>query len=220
MPKFNCIDCQSCYDDDVSECCGCVSLDYTWPGMRDMPPCDINVCEPLSGTWLDNSFNSKREEDLFELESELLNDSLVDDGQTLSPRQPPTANMSKKWIRVCGTSFGLKTPYMYPSFPEAHNKQWEGIQQGKWDAISRYWGNTLWICQSWAVGKVQPADVTYIPNNLGGYTPIRSLYQSTYMLRLLPYETRLADICFLQPSTFLRGSSSATSLPFGWTRAG
>lgn len=154
--------------------------------MLDMPPCDINVCEPLTGIWLDTSFNSKREEDLFELEYEMMNDTLVNDGQFLSPRQVPNTvpNISSKTIKVCEDRFSLNKPYDYPSFPESSRVQWDGVQQGRWDAISRYWGNTSGICQSWAVGKVQPADVTYVPNGVGGYKPQRSLYQSTYMLRV------------------------------------
>lgn len=184
MPKFDCTDCQTCYDEDVSECCGCVSLDVTWPNMLDMSPCDIDVCEPLTGIWLDTSFNAKREEDLFKLEYEITNNTLVNDGQSLSPRQPPTINISRKTINVCGTTFRLSAPYNYPSFPESSTVPWDGVQQGRWDAVSRYWGNTSGICQSWAIGKVQPADETYIPNGIGGYNPQRSHYQSTHTLHL------------------------------------
>ncbi|UKZ58865.1 uncharacterized protein TrAtP1_000187 [Trichoderma atroviride] len=189
-PKFDCRDCQTCYEEEVSECCGCVSLDVTWPNMLDMSPCDIDVCEPLTGAWLGTSSISKRQEDLSELKCEIMNDTFVDDGQSLSPRQPanPVINITKKRISVCKVPFGLNAPYNYPSFPENPNTQWDG---GKFDAVSRYWGNTSGICQSWAVGKVQPADVTYIPNSLGGYNRQRSLYQTEH-----PFEAQLISNFF------------------------
>lgn len=183
-PKFDCLDCETCYDEEVNECCGCVSLDITWPNFQDMPPCDIDVCEPLSGTWLDDTFNSIREEGVLKIDSEFLNDTLADDKHSLFPRQPPnpTITLSLKKLKVCKIPVKLNAPYNYPSFPENHNRQWENVQQGRWDLISRYWGNTSSLCQSWAVGKVQPADVVWVPNNLGGYKTIRALYQSKYTL--------------------------------------
>ncbi|EHK22022.1 glycoside hydrolase family 18 protein [Trichoderma virens Gv29-8] len=170
--KFLCVNCDDCYEEDINECCGCISMDYVWD-LRDMPPCDPNICEQRAGEWPSTSTNLKREEGDLEVGSE----------HAISKRDAGEATITPKKAKFCGKDVWANTPYNYPSFPKDDTWPWEGIQQGRWDSISRYWGNSSGLCQSWAVGKIQPADVTYIPkrNGLPGYEATRSSYQTEHV---------------------------------------
>ncbi|KAL7959944.1 hypothetical protein V8C34DRAFT_92672 [Trichoderma compactum] len=138
-----------------------------------MPPCSI--CEPHPDPWLDSPLLSKRDEQ-----------ENANNISQIEKRKPNVATMGSKEFTICGVAYWPLQPYKYPSFPNQASFPWDGIQKGKWDTISKYWGNTSASCTSWNAGKVMPADTTYIPDGFGGSKPVRPQYETEH-----PFEGQL-----------------------------
>ncbi|KAK4069890.1 CAZyme family GH18 [Trichoderma aggressivum f. europaeum] len=172
--KFPCVDGMSCgYDDEEgNRCCGCASMDFRY-GLSDMPPCSI--CEPHPDPWLDSQTILRRDEQ-----------ANTDWFSQIDKRKPNVASMGFKKISICKSDYLPKQPYKYPSFPNQATFPWDGIQNGKWDTVSKYWGNTSASCTNWNAGNVMPADTIYIPNGLGGSIPVRPPYETEH-----PFEGQL-----------------------------
>ncbi|KAH0528005.1 hypothetical protein TsFJ059_002919 [Trichoderma semiorbis] len=172
--KFPCTDGMSCSSDDEEGnwCCGCVSMDYRY-GFSDMPPCSI--CEPHPDPWLDSPFIFKRD-----------GQDSANNFSQIEKRKPNVATMGSKEFTVCDMTYWPLQPYKYPSFPNQASFPWDGIQNGKWDTVSKYWGNTSASCTNWNAGKVMPADTTYIPDGFGASKPVRPQYETEH-----PFEGQL-----------------------------
>ncbi|PKK46869.1 hypothetical protein CI102_8377 [Trichoderma harzianum] len=99
---------------------------------------------------------------------------------------PFLKEMSRTEFTVCEMTYWPLQPYKYPSFPNQASFPWDGIQNGKWDTVSKYWGNTSASCTNWNAGKVMPADTTYIPDGFGGSKPVRPQYETEH-----PFEGQL-----------------------------
>ncbi|KAL6690469.1 glycoside hydrolase family 18 protein [Trichoderma pleuroticola] len=177
--KFPCVDGMSCSYDDEEEnrCCGCASLDFRYE-LSDMPPCPI--CEPHPDPWLDSQTILRRHE---QVDTDWLSQ--------IDKRKPRVASMGFKKISICKKDYLPKQPYKYPSFPNQASFPWDGIQNGKWDTISKYWGNASASCTNWNAGNVMPADTIYIPNGLGGSIPVRPPYETEH-----PFEGQLISDFF------------------------
>jgi chitinase len=183
---IGCKNCGSCTDTKDKKkkrpCCGCVSMDYKW-SYADIPSyedCDSCSSSPLNRQWpyggnviqfgpfnkrgLDSS--SEDEEEEFEGETTL---------HQLESRGPGTAGTGKKFVTMCGKKDYARSPGTYPQFPKKASSPWVGIQNGKWDSISRWWGNTSSLCSDWSVGPLQDYDEEWTP--VGRH---RADYQSMY----------------------------------------
>lgn len=177
--KIRCKECMTCTqlgDEDEDGCCGCICMDLIW-GFSDIPACE--ECNgPDVGVWPSGAGATRTSEALpVKGRREYDEDYLKDDGKDeygLVPRQVAAAvSVAGKPFTVCGKKSHTKNRYRYPPFPANAAQPWDGIDSGKWDPISRYWGNASEICSVWDVDAFQPADKVDI-----GQGPVRANYQS------------------------------------------
>ncbi|KAL7895963.1 glycoside hydrolase family 18 protein [Trichoderma sp. TUCIM 5745] len=171
QPKFDCDNCVDCKEGRKKPkedfCCGCVSMQYLY-GYTDFNP---TIDPPEEGEWIPG--HQPRSEEYHLLEK----------------RANGTATLSPKTIKVCGVSkIRSRSAYYYPAFPADATYIWENIDQGRWEPISRYWGNTSASCTNWAAGQLTVADVEYTP--AGKY---RAKYQTEHV-----FEGQLISIFFNQ----------------------
>nr|WOD46715.1 hypothetical protein [Trichoderma atroviride] len=162
QPKFDCDDCVGCEEEKKKRaedfCCGCVN-------------------PPEEGEWIPG--HQQRSE----LDEEDEKDHL------LEKRANGTATLSPKAIKVCGPAkIRPRSAFYYPAFPADATYIWEHIDQGRWEPISRYWGNVSASCTNWAAGQLTTADVEYTP--AGKY---RAKYQTEHV-----FEGQLISIFFTQ----------------------
>ncbi len=157
-------------------------------GYRDIPPCDS--CTPdEEGVWLEGFNSFKKRADRYDNFTGLITALLVDfdsslesdsdtENEGLAKLVNGRATLSIKEVTVCDGPKeklgGTRGRYKYPAFPLSHLNQWDGIQNSKWDAVSRYWGNSSASYSNWGVGKLQPADTVTVP----GMGSVRAPYQS------------------------------------------
>ena len=176
--KINCRNCLSC--ESVGEdreigppCCGCVSMDLVWE-YNDKPACD--TCNPDDGTWPGTIILASRSDERGD-DVHANSTSSNKHGQEyhlLNARVSGTATLSPKALNVCGSRLNTRGNNRYPSFPANVNWPWDGIEQGRWDGISKYWGNDSATCSDWGVTALNTADTTYVSSS----TAVRSKYQS------------------------------------------
>lgn len=181
---LGCKNCGSCTETDEEgkkPCCGCVSMDYRW-GYNDIPSYDHCTCcstSPTNGDWRRAGngnvipLDKKRSlEEPLEFEEEEFESS--ETSHQLEKRKHGEAGRGPKWVSICDKRDYARGPGTYPQFPEDPNAPWVGIQNGKWDPISRWWGNTSSLCSDWSVGALQDADKEIIsPTKVQ-----RAMYQS------------------------------------------
>lgn len=134
QPKFDCNDCVGCEEEQKKRkndlCCGCVSMQYLY-GYTDFNP---TIDPPEDGEWIpghQQRYNLKDEDD---------------QGHLLEKRVNGTATKSPKKLTVCGKRVSPLSAFYYPAFPADSTFLWDGIDQGRWDPISRYWGNISASC--------------------------------------------------------------------------
>lgn len=72
---------------------------------------------------------------------------------------------------------GLGSPYWYPTFPKVSSWPWDGIEGGKWDSVSQYWGYSSLVCDDWGVTALPKADTIWV-NAKGVKKQFRAGYQS------------------------------------------
>lgn len=100
--------------------------------------------------------------------------SLVEERSSLLPRASGVATIPGKDVTVCNNvKLYLTQPYSYPAFPSDAGFPWDGIQNGKWDSIPRYYGNSSDVCSDWGPFAKPTADIVYT-----GTQPFRADYQS------------------------------------------
>ncbi|KAI0190613.1 glycoside hydrolase family 18 protein [Astrocystis sublimbata] len=135
--KVKCAHCLSCTDEDQDDCCGCVNMDVAW-GYRDITPCE---------------------------ECDEVDESGAIEPRSIGARAIGKPKPSKKSVSICRPngnkqSFWLNMGGKYPPFPKNPSWPWDGIQNGLYDPISRYWGNDSAICSDWTVSQSSMADHT------------------------------------------------------------
>lgn len=189
LPEIGCINCEGCRtsgEESSGQCCGCVNMEFRW-GFDDIPDCEACDLQEEVPNWRTaaNSYlnNFKRDTENGQ-EDEDVDDNDTTPVHQLYRRKDGTATMSTKPVSVCPTRKGdtveLKAPYKYPAFPKDPNNRWEGIQRGRWDSISRYWGNSSDLCQFWGVTALTTPDQTWVTDSTGSTIRVRADYQSAY----------------------------------------
>ncbi|KZN93935.1 hypothetical protein EN45_041220 [Penicillium chrysogenum] len=187
-----CTDCVGCADDpeDQNPCCGCACMDCIY-GYSDLQGCDS--CDEIpSGTWpwddyLDISIRKREsfEENSGDISPDLHRGvSHVHRGIShLHRRLNGIATISPKKVTVCSDKWWADGGGLYPAFPALAANSWDGIQNGKWDSISRYWGNSSDSCTSWGVFEKTLADEVWVgpsPNHPSGSMQ-RAQYQTEHV---------------------------------------
>ncbi|KAF5244294.1 hypothetical protein FANTH_7804 [Fusarium anthophilum] len=169
--KFDCVDCERCNDEDEESkdfCCGCVNMEFKY-GFSDIPSCADCDFDESGMPWRQEvmaSINLGKRDVADEDEADdSTNTTLV---QLLHRRKSGEATKMIKHVRVCskvvGTQgmIGLGSPYWYPAFPKSPKWPWDGIEGGKWDSVSRYWGNSSFVCDNWGVTSLPKADTIWV----------------------------------------------------------
>ncbi|KAM0553403.1 hypothetical protein ACHAPJ_007417 [Fusarium lateritium] len=163
-----CTDCLTCgkQKNETEVCCGCVNMDLKY-GVSDIPvDGDWDPLEGGGGPWPGDLSQG-----------------------SLSKRVEGTASPSYKKVKVARTpgqsqrtmpKYHLTGEYGYPGFPQDGRWQWEGIEGGRWDSISRYWGNTSMSCSDWSVRSLQPHDTAWVSHG-GQLQEVRAAYQTEHV---------------------------------------
>ena len=179
-PKFKCQNCLNCEGEDQDKplpCCGCKSMDYYW-GYKDIPYCES--CNPDDGTWPGGVSSPLKTRGEAPAPNGTLPEEADYERTRLTKRSYGKATLLHKPAKVCGSRFSsYGRDYRYPAFPAAANYPWEGIQGGKWDSISRYWGNSSSVCSNWGVTNLARADVVNLGPMNGGV--VRAKYQTEHV---------------------------------------
>ncbi|KAF9784244.1 hypothetical protein IL306_007712 [Fusarium sp. DS 682] len=169
---FSCTSCVTCgkKKNETDICCGCVNMDLKY-GLSDIPLCQEQDCFPdTGGPWpgdVSLGFVEKRV-----------------NGK---------ATISAKTIKIYDDDFEVLNKFRYPAFPQEASFAWEGIERGKWDSISRYWGNTSLDCSDWSVDALQPADKAWVVDTSGNLVQVRAAYQTEHV-----FEGQLIGMFFEQ----------------------
>ncbi|CAG8071629.1 unnamed protein product [Penicillium olsonii] len=171
--------------EEEQPCCGCVSMDYKY-GYSDIlsyDSCDCCSTSPTNGDWRRATRGNVIPLNKRASDASFTHDEEAFDGNTtyysensLEKRVWGTAGRGEKEVTMCGKKTYARTPGTYPQFPEDPNAPWAGIQKGKWDPISRWWGNTSSHCGIWNVGPKQDFDTEYTPQGVQ-----RSMYQTEHV---------------------------------------
>jgi hypothetical protein len=164
-------------------CCGCYQMDWYY-GYGDIPPydnCDACATADLVCTWPDgykrgSDFDSARFCSILGLTSKrgtITSDNDDTDGDESLRLQErdydsnnPKATISKKTVSVCDAKFSVGVDGRYPAFPKLADRPWDGIENGRWDPISKYWGNTSELCSDWSVDAIFPHDNRSTPRGM------------------------------------------------------
>jgi hypothetical protein len=149
---------------DIDSCpeCDTINVDGNWPGS--------SIISLPGKREIAASEKSPSEESTIDYDDSLpIGDEVSKfeerDGARLVPRVNGVATIVSKEVTGCGgTKFYLGQPYAYPAFPSNSDYAWDGIQNGKWDAIERYYGNSSAVCSDWGVFAKATADTV----NTGG----------------------------------------------------
>ncbi|KAF4997450.1 hypothetical protein FGRMN_3814 [Fusarium graminum] len=187
--KFDCVDCERCNDEDDDSndfCCGCVNMEFKY-GFSDIPPCDDCDFDESGLPWRQEVMASLSlgERDV-DVEDEIDDSTDISPAHMLQRRKSGEATKSTKHVRICSKvvgkkgMMGLGSPYWYPAFPKKHNWPWDGIEGGKWDSVSRYWGNSSYVCDNWGVTALPKADKIWI-NDKGVMKQFRAGYQTEHV---------------------------------------
>ncbi|KAG6979258.1 Chitotriosidase-1 [Fusarium oxysporum f. sp. conglutinans] len=161
--------CTSCLDVEESrDCCGCVCMVCVWGARGDIEDC-AECSSGADGIWPGNSV-LKRSHSMATIGEGDGSDEVFDEDE-LTTSAPE-----------------------YPAFPADVNKPWDGADGGKWDSISRYWGNASADCSDWTILKKATADVVHVGN---GVTQ-RADYESEQFLLccILFKDTERLTSCF------------------------
>ncbi|KAJ5175398.1 uncharacterized protein N7482_001275 [Penicillium canariense] len=176
--------------DDDEPCCGCYEMDWYY-GYGDIPPydgCDACATTDTVCTWPDGykrgtdfdsarfcstqGLSSKRDVIATDKDDTLADDDDTDgdEGLTLYERDynpnNPTATISRKTVSLCTDKYSVGKDGRYPAFPKLADRPWDGIENGRWETISKYWGNTSESCTDWSVDAIFPHDNRSTPRGL------------------------------------------------------
>jgi chitinase len=152
---------------------------------------DIENCDAYSLTWncggpagergypdpiVSDPF--QRSVDSEEISDELQSGESSEEPHALEKRVPGEATLSPKKVIACDLAFSLGGDDRYPAFPAMHSSPWDGIENGRWDSISRYWGNDSADCADWSISARRTADTKWASDQTGRRVRIRANYQS------------------------------------------
>ncbi|EED18783.1 bacteriodes thetaiotaomicron symbiotic chitinase, putative [Talaromyces stipitatus ATCC 10500] len=179
--KIKCNSCVSCMteteeDEEPTFCCGCVCMDCIY-GNSDLTPCPD--CDPVDvdGSWPTGTFFQKRQPEIGELSAHQTKENATDLA-ILVPRVVYDVTLTEKEVNSCFKKISRASQqFMYPSFPNNVHTQWETLDNGAWNAVARYYGNTSSSCVDWSVGPMQPADQVYIAPG----RQVRAKYQTEHV---------------------------------------
>jgi chitinase len=161
-------------------CCGCVPMDWTY-SYSDIPPYDYCDSCPSSGNLFTWPYGKLRDKDLIykrNLDVDSTHELVERDESRGSDGFP---RLSKKKVSICGRLEAADDDGRYPAFPKNASYGWDGIENGRWDTISKYWGNTSESCWDWGVADLFPHDKRAIPADNGGGL-VRADYESKFLL--------------------------------------
>jgi hypothetical protein len=159
--------CVECLDKKRGKCCGCTSMDIAFPYFRDIGACES--CDRQDGLWPWSTFfvpgpaRSLAGDDP-DWHFKQGTPTEEDDDAALAvaqPRASGTATISQKKVSACGQRRWATERYQYPAFPANAQWPWDGIQNNRWEDISRYWHNVSASCSNWTVGKFSEPDYLY-----------------------------------------------------------
>ncbi|KAL3479632.1 hypothetical protein BJX99DRAFT_255358 [Aspergillus californicus] len=158
------------------QCCNCVNMDITY-GSSDIPGC--TSCDRSDGVYpgplVRVSTRRRDEVETVGVEEE------EEDVHVLIPRINGQATKSSKNVKACDSPYWLGGDWRYPAFPSFPSYDWEGIENGAWDSISRYWGNISDSCSSWtAAARIVPDNRWAVDSN-GKSIEIRADYQTEHV---------------------------------------
>ncbi|CEJ93482.1 hypothetical protein VHEMI09064 [[Torrubiella] hemipterigena] len=162
-------------------CCGCANLAWTYAesDMADCPLCSyMGVAEWRS--FIATGAHSRRDSIGGGEDVDDDNDAL--DENEFDRRGIGEATLSPKVVKVCGATYRPKKNARYPAFPKNPGWPWDGIENGRWDTISKYWGNSSASCTNWGASGLPSHDKTYIPRT--GFTSggwVRADYQTEHV---------------------------------------
>lgn len=154
-------------------CCGCVPMDWTY-SYSDIPPYDDCDCCVGSSNMYMWPYGELRGKDVIYKrntdDSALQDENLELDLEKRAEKRPRPGfpGLSDKKVRVCGERYYDRLDGRYPAFPKNTSWPWNGIEGGRYDGISRYWGNSSEFCSDWGVAAIDPADERAIPLIKGG----------------------------------------------------
>ncbi|KAK2773012.1 chitinase [Colletotrichum kahawae] len=136
---------------------------------RDMPSCpECDKPEPRE-SWPGTVPNAKRDA----LDNTTSDPENNGDFALLDKRKAGEATMMSKDMTICKQAWETAGQFMYPAFPRPAANPWDGIQNGRWDSISKYWGNSSASCSDWSVTRLAQADTELVNGAL-----IRSPYNN------------------------------------------
>lgn len=174
-------------------------------GYDDIPDCED--CNEDDGEWPGDSSS---------LDSLSTGETLLDDdfASGLARRESGKATLLTKDVTVCPDNsmdsseykFRMTGDGKYPAFPAPAGNPWDGIEQGKWDAITTYWGNKTAICSDWSTVSLANHDTALIGNSTGIHT-VRAKYQSKS--GRFPYSERLNNVVLIDGNSRTRVRSPA-----------
>ncbi|PNY26741.1 Uncharacterized protein TCAP_03313 [Tolypocladium capitatum] len=179
IPCPTCITCGTEDPEDAGRCCGCSCMDWKY-GYRDIGKCE--GCNPDDEQWPGSVHLRKRQTPLHNGQvlrgKEDTNSDAEDKYHELQERVAGIATQLNKHIQVCGKQkLSLGGKYRYPAFPAPAANPWDGIENGKWDSISRYWGNSSADCSDWTVTNLRRADT----RTVGPGQTFRAKYQTEHV---------------------------------------
>ncbi|SCO15302.1 related to chitinase [Fusarium fujikuroi] len=171
-PKFDCVDCERCNEEDEESrdfCCGCESMEFKY-GFSDIPPCDDCDFENNGLTW-----QQEVQLAIGPAKRDAADEDEVEDSTDTTPvhmlhtRKLGEATRSVKHVRICSTVVGKAG--MIGLVP---------LIGGKWDSVSRYWGNSSFVCDNWGVTALPKADTIWV-NAKGVKKQFRAGYQTEHV---------------------------------------
>ncbi|KAL2836873.1 hypothetical protein BJY01DRAFT_258587 [Aspergillus pseudoustus] len=105
---------------------------------------------------------------------------LEEELNVLQPRVNGIASRLSKKVTICDVQLGLGGNWRYPAFPSISSYAWDGIENGIWDSISRYWGNSSDSCASWAFANLTGHDTRWVSQG-GNLAQARANYQTEHV---------------------------------------
>ncbi|KAH7309224.1 hypothetical protein B0I35DRAFT_398631 [Stachybotrys elegans] len=177
--QFKCDSCVQCGTEERNRdvCCGCANLNLMFPLFSDMPSCDgCNSLDLSDGGWPGGL-------DAFQ-EDQATSRNITDFDPEREGRVYGIATMSSKAVSACSRTgrfaFRLGGQGRYPAFPVNSAYPWDGIENGRWDTIPKYWGNTSLSCSNWQTTNLPQADTAWV-NTPTGLREVRDVYQTEHV---------------------------------------
>lgn len=178
--------CTTCAGSKRERCCGCIDMYEKW-GYSDIGQCescglvdDDQPEDPAEDPGEDSqgiSESSDLESPSWQTPNATKTSKYRDPDGTVGKAASGSPKPVSKRVVVCGEKLKGSLDSRYPPFPINPAWPWDGVLNGRYDSISRYWGNTSADCADWSVDKLTPADTTTAGK--------RRIYQSEFSHSIL-----------------------------------